>query len=213
MRTQANVTYSVLKIMALAFGVFWMSAQGNAYAHCDTMDGPVVVEAAAALEKADVTPVLKWVMKEHEEEIKTAFDMALAVRDKGPEARKIADTYFFETLVRLHRAGEGAPYNGLKPAGTIEPSVAAADKAIETGSVDALARKIGHAAEQAVREQFGRLNDTKKHKDESVRAGRKYVESYVTYVHFVEGLHNTITGIGAHDAHKSEKGIEAHAHE
>jgi hypothetical protein len=91
--------------------------------------------------------------------------------------------------------------------------VAAADKAIETGSVDPLAKKIGHAAEQAVREQFERLNAAKKHKDESVRAGRKYVESYVTYVHFVEGLHNTITGSRAHDAHKSEKDSESHAHE
>ncbi len=163
---------SVVLTMALVFGVVWVVTQRTAFAHCDTLDGPVVVEAVAALKKADVTPVLKWVKKEHEDEIKTVFQKALAVRSKGPDAQDIADRYFFETLIRLHRAGEGAPFTGLKPAGAIEPSVAAADKAIEAGSVDALAKKISQAAEEAVRERFARLMEAKSHKDESVDAGR-----------------------------------------
>jgi len=79
-------------------------------AHCDILAGPVVMDAKKALEKSDVTPVLKWVKKEHEGEIKVAFKKTLKVRKQSKEAKELADMYFFETLVRLHRAGEGAPY-------------------------------------------------------------------------------------------------------
>jgi hypothetical protein len=41
----------------------------------------------------------------------------LCVRTLDLEAKALADRYFFETLVRLYRAGEGAAYKGLKPAG------------------------------------------------------------------------------------------------
>ena len=170
-------------------------------AHCDTLDGPVVTEAKVALEKGDVTPVLKWVKTENEDEIKSVFKKTFAARSSGKEAKEIADLYFFETLVRLHRAGEGAAFTGLAPAGTIEPAVAAADKAIHAGSVDELAKDIGKSAEKAVRDRFGRLMSARKHKDESVGAGREYVEAYVEYVHFVEGLHNTIIAVGAHHEH------------
>jgi len=156
------------------------------------------MEAKAALEKGDVTPVMKWVKKEYEQEIRAAFEQALVVRSKGPEAKELADTYFFETLVRLHRAGEGAPYTGLKSAGQVEPPVAAADRAVADGSVDDLAKKIGEAAEKGVRERFERLMEAKKRRDENIEAGREYVEAYVTFVHYVEGLHDTISGGGAH---------------
>lgn len=83
------------------------------------------------MEKGDITPLLKWVRPEDEQKIKAAFDKTLAVRVKGPEAKELADVYFFETLVRIHRAGEGAPYTGLKPGAAIDPAVALADKSLE----------------------------------------------------------------------------------
>jgi hypothetical protein len=187
-----------MTLIGIAGFVAWLSWSMTVLAHCDTMDGPVVAEAKAALEKGDVTAVLKWVKKDHEEEVGAAFKKALAVRSKGPEAKELADTYFFETLVRLHRAGEGAPYTGLKPAGAVEPPVAAADKAIADGNVENLAKRIGQAAEKSVRERFEQLIEAKKHKDESVEAGREYVETYVLFVHYVEGLHNAIAGGGDH---------------
>ena len=209
---KARRCFNIALTMVLIFAVAWVATQDAAFAHCDTLDGPVVIEAIEALKKGDVTPVLKWVKKEHEDEIKAVFKQILAVRSKGPEIKEIADKYFFETLIRLHRAGEGAPFTGLKPAGTIEPSVAAADKAIEAGSVDVLAQKVGKAAEEAIRERFAHLMKAKTHKDESIEAGREYVEAYVIYVHFVEGLHNMITRGGAHEAHAIGKEDEGHGH-
>lgn len=197
--------------LAVAVLGAWLFTPNVVWAHCDTLDGPVVVEAKSALEKGDVTPLLKWVTQEHEAEIKAAFKRTLAVRTKGPEAKELADMYFFETLVRIHRAGEGAPYTGLKPAGHVEPPVAAADRAIEAGSVDELAKNIGQAAEKAVKERFERLMDAMKHKDETVDAGRKYVEAYVIFVHYVEGLHNTIQAGGAHGHGEEGQGKE-HGH-
>lgn len=197
--------------LAVAVLGVWLFTGQDVWAHCDALDGPVVTEAKTALGKGNVTPLLKWVTKEHEQEIKAAFQKTLAVRIKGPEAQELADTYFFETLVRIHRAGEGAPYTGLKPPGHVEPTVAAADKAIETGIVDELAKDIGQAAENGVRERFMRLMDARKHRDESVEAGRKFVESYVIFVHYVEGLHNTIQAGGA-QSHGAEGPGEGHGH-
>lgn len=189
----------------------WLFAAQMVWAHCDTLDGPVIVEAKAALEKGDVTPLLKWVRKEHETEIKEAFKKTLVVRSNGPEAKELADMYFFETLVRIHRAGEGEPYTRLKPAGQVEPPVAAADKAVETGSVDELAKNIGRMAEKSVKERFERLMEALKQRDDSVEAGRKYVEAYVMFVHYVKELHDAIGAVRAR-SHGEEGRGEGHRH-
>ncbi|WP_415396007.1 DUF6448 family protein [Sulfurimonas sp. CS5] len=177
----------------------------NAYAHCDTLDGPVIIDARTAIEKKDVTPVLKWLKDSHsEEEVRHAFKSAMKVRNKGKDVQEIADHYFFETLVRVHRAGEGAPYTGIKASGIIAPPIVAADKALEKGSVDKLAKKIGQAVETAIKKRFKEAKEKRIHMDESVKDGREYVESYVQYVHFVEGIHNMVAGGGGHDHGKSK---------
>jgi hypothetical protein len=173
-------------------------AAGRARAHCDTLDGPVVKDARAALEKGEVTPVLKWVKPEREAEVREAFARALEARKAGGAARKSADMRFFETLVRIHREGEGASFTGLKPAGAAEPIVAAADRALEAGSVDALVRDVSSAVERGIRERFRSTIETARRKDESVEAGREYVDAYVTYVHYVEGVHATVAAEGGH---------------
>lgn len=115
---KATVIISGMLVVAVICSGIWLLFPGIASAHCDTLDGPVVMAAKMALEKGDVTPVLKWVKSEYEGEILEVFNKTLSVRRKGREAKELADIYFFETLVRLHRASEGAPYEGLKPAGT-----------------------------------------------------------------------------------------------
>lgn len=106
-----------------------------AQAHCDTLDGPVVSAARQALDTGNVKLALVWVQEKDEAELRQAFQKASAARKSGGAAQELADRYFFETLVRVHRAGEGAPYTGLKPAGEIEPPIAAADKALASGQL------------------------------------------------------------------------------
>lgn len=157
--------------------------------HCDTMDGPVVSLGKKALTEKNVNFVLPWVRAEDEAEIRRAFEHAQAVRELGPQAMALADEHFLETLVRVHRAGEGAPYTGLKPAGLdIGPAVPAADLAIKTGSVDTLCTLLTEAVRTRLHTLFDDAN-TKKHYDvNDVGAGRAYVEAYVTYVHFAEKI-------------------------
>lgn len=168
-------------------------------AHCDTMNGPLIPEAQAALEKGDVMPILKWVGEESEAEIRDAFAKTITVRSKGPAAKQLADHYFLETLVRIHRAGEGAPYTGIKDK-PVPPIVAIADQALVNGSAEEMITKMtGHMA-GAIREKFNKVLETKKHAEESVAAGREYVEAYVQYMHYVEGLRDTIMASGGHHA-------------
>jgi len=206
-------TRSILVVVGVAGVLLFVSR--NAIAHCDTMDGPVITEAKQALEKGDITPVLKWVKKEAEPEIKAAFQKAVAVRSKGPEAKELADMYFFETLVRVHRAGEGAPYDGIKPAGTtIEPGIEAADKALETGSVEDLVKDVTNKVADGIRERFTHAVEAKKHKDESVEAGREFVEAYVTFMHYVERLHEDATSNPSHHGGEAQAGhAEAGQHD
>jgi len=110
----------------------------------------------------------------------------------------------FETLVRIHREGEGAPYSGLKPAGiAIEPAIAASDKALETGSVEALAAMVATEAERGIRERFARAAEARKHAGESVERGREYVAAYVEFMHYAERLHGDVTTSVTHAEHEA----------
>jgi len=173
-----------------------------AQAHCDTLNGPVVLTAMKALEKGDVTPVLKWVKKGHEGEIRDLFKKTLVVRSKGPEAKELADRFFLETLVRLHRAGEGAPYTGLS-AEPVEPIVTAADKSLENGSVDQLIKNVSQEVASGIRRRFTHSLEKKKHADESIDSGREFIEAYVEFTHYVERLFNDARG-GSAEHEKAE---------
>ncbi len=165
-----------------------------ATAHCDGLDGPVVTLARKALDTGNVNLVLPWVPKDGEPEIRRAFDHTLSVRKLGPEAKSLADTFFFETLVRVHRASEGAPYTGLKPAGLdLGPAIPAADKALESGSTEAVEKLLTDAIRKGLREHFHAAISQKKFAPDDVEAGRHYVEAYVPYVHYVEGLWEAAT--------------------
>ena len=183
-----------------------------AIGHCDTLDGPVITVARRALETGNVNHVLAWVRPEDEHEIRHAFDHALAVRKLGVRARELADTHFFETLVRVHRASEGAPYTGLKPAGAdLGPAVPAADKAIETGYVKSLVNLLTDAVRSGVHRHFHAALEGRNFAVDDVAAGRKYVEAYVAYVHYVERLWEVATRTTAH-GHYAEHGAGEHQH-
>jgi len=198
---------AIIVITVLAGGLFAMPRP--ALAHCDSMNGPVVAAARLALKAGDVTPVLRWVKPEAEPEIRTAFARTLKVRSAGPEARDLADMYFFETLVRVHRAGEGAPYTGLKPAGTdVGAAVEAADQALVSGSADAVVKLVTADIAAGIRQRFTHAMETKRHADDSVERGRAFVAAYVEYVHFVENIH--LMASSAHAQHAVGKTMSPH---
>jgi hypothetical protein len=190
--------------VVLATAAIVLATSSHVNAHCDTMDGPVISDARAALESGHVDSVLKWVTPEHEREIRDAFAETMNVRTTSPAARELADRYFFETLVRIHRAGEEAPYTGLKPAGTIDHAVALADDALRRGSVDELAETLASAVDQKIRERFAAVSEHKPGMGKSAEDGREYVAAYVEYVHFVEELHRHLTSSGHAHGDKTE---------
>ncbi len=177
----------------------------TAAAHCDSVDGPVVTVAKAALEKGDVTPVLKWVRLADEPEVRAAFARTLKVRALNPEAREVADNYFFETLVRIHRAAEGEPYTGLKPAGSaIDAGIEQADEALASGSADELVKQLTAAVANGIRQRFARTQEASRHSDQSVEGGRQYVAAYVEYIHYVERMHQAAAEGASHAAEQHE---------
>ncbi len=190
---------------AVCVGIF-LAASTGAQAHCDTMSGPVVKDAKLALEKSDVTPVLKWVQKENESAVRAAFESALVERTQSSGSQEKADMKFFETLTRIHREGEGAPFTGMKPAEALDPMEAEADRALEAGSVDALTAEMSHHLANGVHERFARALDKKKAMNDSVEAGREYVEAYVEYLHYVEGIHSAVKGQNEHHAEEGGAG-------
>jgi hypothetical protein len=165
-----------------------------AQAHCDTLDGPVVRAAQRALDSRNITEALIWVQPADETEVRDAFDRALAVRDLNDSAKALADRYFFETVVRLHRAGEGAPYTGLKPAAAPNPAIAAADQSIAQDSPGVLNALLVPALQAGLREHFEHVMKASNWPRGDVRAGREFVKAYVEFVHYVERLHEAIEG-------------------
>lgn len=175
-----------------------------AEAHCDAVDGPVAVAARKALDTRNVNLVLPYAPAEFEAELTAAFEQALVVRDKGPEAKTLASRYFMETAVRLHRAGEKAPYTGLKPAGTdFGPAIPAAEKAIETGTHDALVKllsqELTHGIAARLQHALGKKAATKEPATKAdVPAARERVSAELEFIGYVEEIHLAITGGGGH---------------
>ena len=146
--------------------------------HCDSLDGPVVKAATQALELRDVDLVLPFVPEEGEQEVRAAFERALRVEPLAPEAKQLADEWFFENVVRIHRAGEGAPYTGLKAAGLGHgPVVPVAEGAIETDSPHELIALLVGMVEREVRQRFERLMHLKACANGDLHANRAYVEA------------------------------------
>src|SRR3990170_5477218 len=177
--------------------------------HCDTLDGPVVKAARIALEKGNVNYILPWVPEKAEAELRKVFEKTLQARKQGKEAMELADYWFFETAVRLHREGEGAAYTGLKPAGLDWcPVVPRAEKAIEKGNAKEVISFITHAVQEELEERFKRAMAKKKYDVNDVDDAREYVQAELGFVLFSHHLYATITGGGEHD----EEGTKGHEH-
>jgi cell division inhibitor SulA len=165
--------------------------------HCDTMDGPVVKAARNALETGNVNFILPWLHEEDEEELKAAFNTALAARDGGniPPVTKVVDMWFFETAVRLHRKGENAPYTGLKPLGLDEgPIIPLAERALETGNADELIQLLSDAVKEELLQRFERAVAWQGYDVNDIRAGRQYVQAMLEFVFYSHQLCEFVKG-------------------
>ena len=169
--------------------------------HCDSLDGPVVNAAREALTSQDVDVVLPYVPKEGEEEVRRAFDSVVSIRDRDPAVCEVADRHFFETVVRIHRAGEGAPFTGLKPAGLDHgPVIPIAERALQTGSPDELMRLLTGAVEEEVRDRLEAAMKLKAAPDGSVDSAREYTEAMLSFQVWAHKLY-LATRAPAHGAH------------
>jgi len=189
------------KMTIAAFFIFLMLAFSTnvAQAHCDTMDGPLIADARKAIAQANVNYTLKWVMPANEAEVREAFILMMKVRGLSKDAKELAEKYFFETLVRIHRNGEGVPYTGIKPSGTpVDEKVLAADKSIEAGNLSPLQGMVPADDQPELAERFERVMALKDFDVNNVVAGREYIEAYVLFFKFAEG---ETEGHGAHGEH------------
>ncbi|MDT3699566.1 MAG: DUF6448 family protein [Thermincola sp.] len=209
--------FLVMLIMAMAV---IMVLPGMASAHCDTMDGPTVADAKKAIEENNVNYVLKWVTPGNAGEITEIFKLTMKVRGLSADAKELADRYFFENLVRIHRAGEGAPYTGVKPVGTpIDEKIMAADKSIETGSLAPLEKFVPADKMPELEKRFAKVMSLKNFDVNDVEAGREYIEAYVQFFHFAEGEeeghagHDSKANEGAHVDAKDNHATENHSEE
>jgi hypothetical protein len=175
----------------------------NLSAHCDTMEGPVVKASQKALETGNINYVLIWVQAKDEQEIRNLFEKVLRVRKLSNEVKDLADMYFFETVVRVHRMGEGEPYTGIKPAGYYpSEGIEAADVVIEKNSLSEILTQIPEAKQEEVKELFADLQSKMNYDVNDLKAGREYVETYVHFIHYVESLFNGEEVKDSHGEHK-----------
>jgi len=158
------------------------------FAHCDTMDGPLIADARKAMSQDNVNYVLKWVSAANESEIRDAFNLVMKVKGLSPEAKELSEKYFFDTVVRIHRAGEGVPFTGVKPSGTlVDEKVLAADKSIEIGNLAPLSGMVSNNDLSELTELFNKVLSLKDFDVNNIKAGRDYIEAYVQFFKFAEG--------------------------
>lgn len=174
--------------------------------HCDSMDGPVVLAAIRALEARNVDLILPYVHEDGEEEVRRALDLVQTARDQGAEAREVADRFFFETVVRIHRAGEGAAFTGVKPAGlSVGPVIPVAERAIATGSADELLSLLEDAVRDEVKQRFDRVLELQFQADGPVPEAREYVEAMLGLQVWAHGVYGTIRAASPHDSQQQHQ--------
>lgn len=199
LQTRKSKLQTILPIVFASFLILFGALPASA--HCDSYDGPVVKEATKALETNNVNLVLKWVTKEQEQEIISLFNKTYSLKSGDKEVYAIVEKHFLETLVRLHRETEGAPYTGLKPAGTTKPIIQMTDETLIDGNVDEFLVNLNSHIDNVIREKYQKVADLKKVKDNSIEQGRAYVEAYVDYTHTVEAIHDIMEHGGGHAGH------------
>lgn len=168
------------------------------FAHCDSYDGPVIQDAYKALKTENVSYVMKWIEPKQEAEITNLFNKTVGLKKADADIYSIVEKHFLETLVRYHRETEGAPYTGLKPAGSATPIVKMADNSIAKKDVETLLGNLGSHIQKVIIEKYEKVAELSKVKDNSVAEGRAYVAAYVDYTHTLEAIEIVLAHGGHH---------------
>ncbi|MGD9992759.1 MAG: DUF6448 family protein [Salinivirgaceae bacterium] len=198
---QNRKSYKSIFPIAL-LSLFMIFGSLSVSAHCDSYDGPTIKDAVKALETNNVNLVLKWISPEQEKEIIPLFNKTYALRTGDKEIYTIVEKHFFETLVRLHRETEGAPFTGLKPAGTTKMIIQLSDKALESNTIDDFLVKLNSHLGKVIKDKYEKVAALEKVKNDSPEKGREYVKAYVDYTHTIEAIHAIAEQSGGHAAHK-----------
>lgn len=205
MKTHVKTTNSLniergfkFKMQSILMVFTFMLASISGFAHCDSYDGPVIKDALKALDQNNVEFVLKWIEPEHEKEIIPLFHKTYSLKNESKKVYAIVKKHFLETLVRLHREMEGAPFTGLKPAGSMTPLVEMADNSIANKNVEDVLKSVTNHLEQVLRERYATVAKLSITKDDSVEKGREYVHAYVQYTHTLESLEHILHGDISH---------------
>ncbi len=192
----------LLAAVLLTMGITLFLTPKKASAHCDTYDGPAATDARKSLESGNINYSLKWIFAEGEEEIRKIFELSRKVRGLSAEAKELADLYFQESLIRVHRAGEGAPFDGMKPSGVpVDPRVAAADKSLIVGNLSPFEGVLPEEEVEALEDKFQRALGLKEFDVNDLKAAREYMEAYVIFFKTAEG-----------EEHEHGHGEHAHKH-
>lgn len=173
-----------------------------ASAHCDSYDGPTIKDAIKALETNNVSLVLKWITQDQEKEITSLFNKTYSLRSGEKDVYAIVEKHFFETLVRLHRETEGAPFTGLKPAGTTKKIIQLSDQALSNNDIDDLLLKLNNHFGKVIKEKYNKVETLDKVKNVSPEKGREYVEAYIDYTHTLEAIHEIIEPANGKSVHE-----------
>ncbi|MEX2605165.1 MAG: DUF6448 family protein [Gracilimonas sp.] len=170
----------------------------KSYAHCDRVNGPVAVDARKALETGDFNYASIWIGEEQEQELRSAFNQSLKVYKNGGESRELAERYFISTTVRLHREAEGMPFTGLKSAEPASNDIQIAEKALQSGNLKPVTDLLAEEIQKKTSELFNEAQKAKQRKDQSVEAGREWVDAYVRYIVYIHKLYQSIQAGPAH---------------
>lgn len=191
-------------ILGLVAAGMFLLAPVTADAHCDTMDGPAVKDAIRAMDTGNVNYALKWVQPKYEAEVSRAFRMSMKVKDINADTKNLAEQYFFEILLRDHRAGEGVAFDGVKPHGwPVDERVKAADQSIALGNLEPLKGLVEPDKWPELQRRFQKVMSLKDFDVNRVAEGREYIEAYVQFFKFAEG---------EDEHHESHEQVEHHGH-
>ncbi len=161
--------------------------QNQTFAHCDTMDWPVIMAARKSLETKNPNYFLIWVQKKDETIILEEFNKALSQRQTNPENSENIDKKFFESLVKIHREWEWAEYTWLKPAWSItNPVVILWDKSFETKNSSELEEYFSKNITNQIKNRFQEVIEKQNYALNDIEAWREYIAEYITFLHWAE---------------------------